>query len=147
MLLIIEIALVVAAWKRGWKGLALVPIVAGFALAFMLGGAVGASGGSEDAAFALGLLVDVGIIATLAIMAVVGRRTHAAGQTVAGAGQQEMLPSAEAGDRVASASPVRPVDLPSGVPGTGYGILSAEKAGAEACSERELNALLRFKVS
>jgi len=112
MLLAIEIMLIITAWKRGWKGLALVPVGAGLVVAFLLGGAVGASGGSEDAVFALGLLVDVGIIATLGIMAAVGRRAHAAGQTVAGAGQQEMFTSAEAGDRVASASPVRPVDSP-----------------------------------
>lgn len=68
MLLILEIILTVAAWRRGWKAWALTPIAIGLSLAFVFGAAIGASGGLMDAVVAVGLLLDLAIIATLVAM-------------------------------------------------------------------------------
>jgi hypothetical protein len=71
MLLILQIALTVAAWRRGWKALALLPIAlafgAGCALPFIVG---------PDQAVAMAeklLFVDLGVTAVLGLMAAVGR--------------------------------------------------------------------------
>lgn len=68
MLLIIEILLAVSAWRKGWHAAALIPIVVGFLVAFFVGAIIGESGIDTGAALIFGLLVDVGIIVTLAIM-------------------------------------------------------------------------------
>jgi len=93
---------------------ALLPFGITWAAAFLIGMALGAAGASEaemeQTAHVVGVLAEIVVLASLAIMAAVGRRTHAAGQAVAGAGQQELFPSAEASDREASASPPLPAD-------------------------------------
>lgn len=68
MLLFLEIYLTIAAWRKGWKGWAILPIAIGMAVAFVIGMEVGASGGSNDSAFAVGLIVDFGIILALIMM-------------------------------------------------------------------------------
>ncbi|MCL6503740.1 MAG: hypothetical protein K6T86_13740 [Pirellulales bacterium] len=74
MLLILEIALTIAAWRRGWKALALLPIV----LAFGAGFALPLFVGTEQAmAMADNLwFVDLGVAAVLGLMAAVGRETR-----------------------------------------------------------------------
>jgi hypothetical protein len=47
MLLILEIVLTVAAWRKGWRGWALVPMVSVFVLALLIGAMAVASGSSE----------------------------------------------------------------------------------------------------
>jgi len=66
--LLIEIGLTCKAWKRGWKGWALTPMVVGFVCALLLGMAIGAGGGDVDAALGVGLLIDLSVIVALAIM-------------------------------------------------------------------------------
>jgi len=67
--LLIEICLISKAWKKGWRGWALLPVAIGWAFCFMVGLAVGATGGSVDAVFGISLLAEVGIITVLAVMA------------------------------------------------------------------------------
>ncbi len=66
--LLIEIGLTCKAWKKGWKGWALAPMVIGFVCAFLLGMAIGANGGDPESAMGIGLLIDLSVIVALAIM-------------------------------------------------------------------------------
>jgi len=68
MLLVVEIILAVAAWRRGWKAWALAPFAVGLFLAFVFVAVAGASGGSLDAVMAVGLLLDLAVVGTLAAM-------------------------------------------------------------------------------
>ncbi len=70
MLLIAEIMLTIAAWRKGWKAWALVPMGALLALAFMIGVAMGASGSSTDDAFGVGLVLDLACVISLVILTV-----------------------------------------------------------------------------
>jgi hypothetical protein len=72
--LLIEICLISKAWKKGWRGWALLPVAIGWAFCFMVGLAVGATGGSADAVLGISLLAEVGIITVLAVMAVKERQ-------------------------------------------------------------------------
>ena len=74
MLLILEIALTVAAWRKGWRGWALVPMVIPGALGFAVGAACGASGTDFGEALAPCLVVELACLAVLAVMAIRGRR-------------------------------------------------------------------------
>ncbi len=74
MLLIIEIALVVAAWKKGWKALALIPVAIPLCMGMAIGAATGPSGMSEGTLLAA-LPLDVLCIVVLAVMAKRGRQT------------------------------------------------------------------------
>lgn len=65
MLLILEIWLTVAAWRKGWRGWALLPLGIGGGIAILIGAAVGASGGSIDQATPALLLFDLACIGTL----------------------------------------------------------------------------------
>jgi len=75
MLLIAEIVLTIAAWRRGWRGWALLPPVMAFAAGFLLGLVLGPEI-SEDGAFILGLLIDIVTIGVLIAMVVKGRKCH-----------------------------------------------------------------------
>lgn len=68
MLLIIEIMLTVAAWKKGWRGWALLPVAICFATAFLLGAAAGANGTSPDDFVGIGLVLDVLLVVVLGVM-------------------------------------------------------------------------------
>jgi hypothetical protein len=61
-MLLVEIGMLAAAWKRGWKGWALLPLLIGLGLGFLMG-----LSSAEDAQ-GVGLLVDVGVIIALGIM-------------------------------------------------------------------------------
>jgi hypothetical protein len=77
--LLIEIALTCKAWKRGWKGWALLPMAICIGGCFTLGMAIGVSGGSTEAALVIGLLADIGTIVVLGVMVAAGRQTLPAG--------------------------------------------------------------------
>jgi uncharacterized membrane protein YfcA len=68
MLLVLEIGLAVAAWRRGWRGWALLPLAAVFLVGSIVGLAVGTSGGSVEDVFGTAILLDLTTIVTLAAM-------------------------------------------------------------------------------
>jgi len=104
MLLAIEIALTIAAWRKGWKGLALLPVGAALVCGFMVGAAMGAGGLSEEEVFGIGLLIDLGVIAALGVMTAVGRRTATS------TGQQSTSASPEAASPAVFPSTAAPAD-------------------------------------
>jgi len=65
MLLVLEIILTIEAWRRGWKGWALLPLGGFFLLAFIVGFIMGAAGASEDSVFGMGLVFDLACIGVL----------------------------------------------------------------------------------
>lgn len=69
MLLFLEIALTIAAWKKGWGARALLPLVFGFGVALLIGMVIGSAGGSVEDARPLGILCDVGVVIALGILA------------------------------------------------------------------------------
>jgi predicted MFS family arabinose efflux permease len=68
LLLIIEILLTIAVWRKGWKGWALLPAGISLALGFVLGFSIGASGGRPEEWIGLGLIIDGISIMALIIM-------------------------------------------------------------------------------
>jgi len=67
MLWIVEIALTIWAWNKGWKWRSLIPLGIGIGIAFIAGLSVGASGGSVSDLGWL-VVVDVIVCIVLAIM-------------------------------------------------------------------------------
>ena len=77
MLLIIEIALTISAWKKGWRGRALLPLGVAGAIALIIGGAMGASGATTQDVMANSLAfvpLDLAAIAALIVMNAKGRK-------------------------------------------------------------------------
>lgn len=71
MLLIIEIALTIAAWKKGWKGWALLPGAVAFLMGFMVGAVMGAANiPMENMAVPFLLLEVVCVLVPLIVLAV-----------------------------------------------------------------------------
>ena len=70
LLLILEIGLAIAAWRRGWKGWALLPLVLGYGAAFSLGFFSVETGMTDDTLFAICLGIDLVMIGTLIGMVV-----------------------------------------------------------------------------
>jgi hypothetical protein len=68
MLLFFEIALTIAAWKKGWSARAFLPLAGAFLVALLAGAVVGASGGSIACARILAFLCDLGAVIALGIM-------------------------------------------------------------------------------
>jgi len=69
MVLALEIGLAIAAWRRGWKGWALLPLGIAAGIGFLGGLIIGASGGSEESALVIGIVADViGIGALIAMI-------------------------------------------------------------------------------
>jgi hypothetical protein len=71
LLLIVEVLLTVAAWRKGWKGWALLPWAVCFFTVFIGGAFIGAAGGPVDEAAIMGLgtlLEIVLLIIPLAVM-------------------------------------------------------------------------------
>lgn len=66
--LLIQIALTVAAWKKGWGPKALLPMVIGLGLALIIGFTAGLSGGLLREIAAPTLLIDLGILISLIVM-------------------------------------------------------------------------------
>ncbi len=73
MLLVIEVVLTVAAWRRGWKAWALAPVLGCAGMGVVFGILCGLNGGVEQV-FVMGLVIDVICIVTLTVMAVCGRK-------------------------------------------------------------------------
>lgn len=69
MILILEIILTIVAWKRGWKWLSLLPIGIGLLIGFLIGMGMANSSGSEIST--VGLILDLIIVAILAVMCIV----------------------------------------------------------------------------
>ena len=65
LLLIVEIALTIAAWRRGWGPRALLAPGIAALTAFLTGVAVGLSGGSAERVEPLWLLLDLALIVAL----------------------------------------------------------------------------------
>ncbi len=86
MLLFIEIALTTAAWKRGWKGWALLPLVIGMGIGFMSGLFMV----SDESALAFGFMLDLMCIGALIGM-VVAKKKAATSEPSMNRGQQEAL--------------------------------------------------------
>jgi len=74
MLLVLEIALTIAAWQRGWKGWALLPLGGFFLLALIVGFIMGAAGASEDSVLGMGFVFDLASIVVLIGMIAKPRR-------------------------------------------------------------------------
>ena len=69
MLLVLEIFLTVAAWRKGWKGYALLPCAITFLFGFLMALAVQSSGGSISPVSPIGLvveLINIGVLIRLA---------------------------------------------------------------------------------
>lgn len=72
MILLIEIALTVWAWRRGWKGWALLPVGIALGMGLMIGFACGAAGSNPgDLSFLI--LADFAVIGVLILMVARGR--------------------------------------------------------------------------
>ncbi len=73
MCLLIEIALAIVAWRRGWKAWVLLPFGIVFFSGFTVGLAIGATGGTPDpdVVNGIGLLLDLVLIVVLGVMALV----------------------------------------------------------------------------
>ena len=74
MLLALEIGLAIAAWHRGWKGWALLPLGIAAGIGFLGVLIIGASGGAEESALAIGLVGDVIGIGIVVAMVVKSRK-------------------------------------------------------------------------
>jgi hypothetical protein len=71
MLLILEIGLTIAAWKRGWKGWAVLPLVIAFFIGFFWGLV---NGGPLEELLGFGIIFDVLCIVALIVMIARPRR-------------------------------------------------------------------------
>jgi hypothetical protein len=67
-MLLLEIVLLVKAWKKGWGAKALLPVASGFVLMFLIGVALGVGGATRINFAPLGFLIDVGVVVALALM-------------------------------------------------------------------------------
>lgn len=76
MLLIAEIILTITAWRKGWRGWALLPMAVVLGLAFVIGLAVGAAGGSDQDVVGPCLILEVLGIVALIIMAARAPKTN-----------------------------------------------------------------------
>jgi len=73
-MLLVEIILIIEAWRRGWKGWALLPLGVGAGIGFLIGLIMGASGVSEDSIFGICFVVDLACIGVLIGMIAKPRR-------------------------------------------------------------------------
>ncbi len=74
ILLLVEIGLTVAAWKRGWKWWSLVPLAISFFAGMIFGAVSAGTNGPRDIPFALAITTDILIITALVTMVVRARR-------------------------------------------------------------------------
>ena len=79
LMLIIQIVMTAVAWKKGWGPKALLPMVIGLGLAFIIGFTAGLSGGSPRDIAAPLVLVDLGMLISLIVM--VSRKPATSGST------------------------------------------------------------------
>jgi hypothetical protein len=70
MLFVVEILLTITAWRKGWRGFALIPMITALGLGGFIGLAVGTSGGNVDnvtPVFLLGDLACIGFLVALSM--------------------------------------------------------------------------------
>ena len=65
MFTIIEIILTVVAWRKGWRGRALLPLAGVLGVSTLLGLAVGAAGGSLESLIPVGILLELASLGAL----------------------------------------------------------------------------------
>ena len=70
MLLVLEIMLTISAWKKGWKGFALLPVITAMFLGLVIGGSVT----DEDSLYGLSIVLDIICVLVLAVMNAIRRR-------------------------------------------------------------------------
>lgn len=68
MLVILEIILTIWVWRKGWGAKALIPSVAVFGFAFIMGMFIGVANGNIDTVRPLFFLLDLGLIGVLSYM-------------------------------------------------------------------------------
>lgn len=76
MLLILEVILTISAWRRGWKGWALLPVAGGLFIAFLVGASSAASGGSTGDLGPAALFIDIACIGILGAMTAYPRKNE-----------------------------------------------------------------------
>lgn len=69
MLLALEIILTITAWRKGWRGWALLPLGLGVVLGLVIGSSAGVAGVRAEAVLGPCLIFDVLVIIALAVMA------------------------------------------------------------------------------
>jgi hypothetical protein len=74
MLLVLQIVLTIAAWLRGWKGWALLPLGIAVGVGFLIGLYMGESGVSDDIFYMVSLMIDLACIGVLIGMVIKPRR-------------------------------------------------------------------------
>lgn len=77
MLLILEIMLTIAAWKRGWKALALIPVGLAFLVGLVIAGSM-EPGADPSEILPFALVGDGLAIVALVVMSMTGRRAATA---------------------------------------------------------------------
>ena len=68
MILILEIILTISAWRKGWKGWALLPMGICLSVGFLIGMAVGASGGTMEDVLPLCVFIELAALISLIVM-------------------------------------------------------------------------------
>jgi uncharacterized membrane protein YfcA len=68
-MLFLEIGLTIAAWRKGWRGMALLPMVAALLFGFLVGAAAGANGATAQSVLPFAFLGDLLCVVALIAMA------------------------------------------------------------------------------
>jgi uncharacterized membrane protein YfcA len=68
LLLIAEIVLTIIAWQKGWRWIALIPMGVVLIIGFIIGGAIGASGGTVSDIPAGTILLDITAVIALIVL-------------------------------------------------------------------------------
>lgn len=80
MLFLVEIGLTIAAWMRGWRGWALLPLLVGLASVLFIGFSIAAESEDYDSAMttivAVGTLIDLIVVGILIYMVVKTRNPN-----------------------------------------------------------------------
>ena len=83
-MLLIEIGLAVAAFRRGWRWRVLWPFAAAYGSAFFVGVGIAAGGGSAEGIAPVAVLIEIALLVSLVVMAV--RAPHRTAPASAGSG-------------------------------------------------------------
>ena len=68
-MLLIEIGLAVAAFRRGWRWRVLWPFAAAYAAAFLVGVGIAAGGGTAEGIAPVAVLLEIALLVSLVVMA------------------------------------------------------------------------------
>lgn len=72
----IELILTGFAWRRGWKGFALIPMAVAVVLGLIIGISTVLTDASFEMAYAICLIIDVICVVTLIVMIIKPRKSH-----------------------------------------------------------------------